>query len=241
MQPIPTADEILASLRDQANPDNVEGMARYGINPEGTLGVSMPALRDLARDIKKVSGRKAEGLQARHELAEEIWTSGLHEARILAALVDVPKLVDRDQMEAWVADLDSWDVCDQLCLNLFRQTEYAYDVARDWPDRDEEFVKRAGFVMMATLAVHDKQAGGETFMAMLPVIEQHAFDDRNFVKKSVNWALRQIGKRDMVLNEAAVTTAEGLAASDSKPARWVGSNAHRELTSEKIRSRLADL
>ena len=204
------------------------------------LSDELQMLRDMARDIKKASGRDAEGLQARHELAEEIWLSGIHEARILAALVDVPKLVDREQMEAWVADLDSWDVCDQVCLNLFRKTADAYEVARDWPERDEEFVKRAGFVMMATLAVHDKQAGGETFMVMLPVIEKHAFDDRNFVKKSVNWALRQIGKRDMTLNEAAVKTAEGLAESESKPAHWVGSNARKELTSEKIRARLAD-
>lgn len=203
-------------------------MARYGINPHNTLGVSVPNLRAIAKEIGKD-----------HGLAAELWASGVHEARILAAFVDDPKQVDSAQMERWVADFDSWDVCDQTCGSLFDKTALAYTKAAQWSGRGEEFVKRAGFVLMACLAVHDKQAPDDNFLAFLPAISREAGDDRNFVKKAVNWALRQIGKRDAALNKAAISTAVDIQGREEKGARWIGSDALRELKSEAAQKRLA--
>ncbi len=224
-----TVSEILDTLRSQANPDNVAGMARYGINPENTLGISMPFLRGLAKEI----GRD-------HELALELWASGIHEARILAALVGDPRQVTEAQMESWVVDIDSWDVCDQLCGNLFDRTPFAYTKAHQWSARPEEFVKRAGFVLMTQLAVHDKKTGDEAFEAFFPLIEREATDPRNFVKKAVNWALRGIGKRNRRLNEKAIQVARRLAEMNDRTARWIAKDALRELESDKIQSRLKD-
>jgi 3-methyladenine DNA glycosylase AlkD len=236
--PAARAEEILDELRAQADPKNVEGMERYGISAEGTLGVSMPTIRTAARDLKREAGRGDAAEAYRHELAGELWGSGVHEARILAALVDVPSLVTREQMEAWVIEIDSWDVCDQVTSNLFDKTPWAYELTSVWTERDEEFVKRAGFVLMAALAVHDKTGPDESFLEMLPIIERRATDERNFVKKAVNWALRQIGKRSIELNAAAVDVAARLAESEDRAARWVGKDAYRELSSEKTRSRI---
>jgi 3-methyladenine DNA glycosylase AlkD len=220
--------EILARLRALANPDNVAGMARFGINPENTLGISMPVLRALARE----AGRD-------HELARQLWASGLHEARILAALVDAPRWVTAAQMEEWAGDLDSWDVCDQVCSNLFDRTPWAYEKAAEWSGRSEEFVKRAGFVLMAALAVHDKKAPDAAFEPFLAIIRREAADGRNFVKKALNWALRGIGKRNRRLNGLAIQTAQGIQQSDSKAARWVAADALRELTSAAVQQRLS--
>lgn len=212
------AQEVLEKLRASANAQNVAGMARFGINPTNTLGVSMVEIRALARGLHD------------HALALELWASGIHEARILASLVDVPREVTEEQAEAWVLDLDSWDTCDQLCINLLRRTPFAQAKALAWSEREETFVKRAGFVLMATLAVHDKKAPDAVFMTFLPLVEREAADDRNFVKKAVNWALRQIGKRNAGLCQAAMQSAERLKASPSASARWVGSDALRELS-----------
>jgi 3-methyladenine DNA glycosylase AlkD len=235
---VPSPDEVLHELRAAADPANVEGMVRFGISAEGTLGVSMPVLRDMARDIKRTAGRGEQAEAQRHDLAGELWDSGVHEARILAALVDAPVLVSEEQMETWVAGIDSWDVCDQVCSNLFDETVYAYPKAFEWAGREEEFVKRAGFVLMAMLAVHDKEADDSVFLEMLPVIEARADDGRNFVKKAINWALRQIGKRNRGLNAHAVEVAERLVQSRDPVRRWVGKDAYRELTSKKVLDRL---
>jgi 3-methyladenine DNA glycosylase AlkD len=210
--------EILRQLRAQRDPKNVAGMAQFGINPHNTLGVSIPTLRRIARQGAKD-----------HRVAQELWRSGIHEARILAALVDMPERVTEAQMERWVKDFDSWDVCDQVCSNLFDKTRFARRKAIEWSKRDEEFVKRAGFVMMAALAVHDKTAPDGVFRKFLPLIQRGATDDRNFVKKAVNWALRQIGKRNAALNRAAQATAREIQAIDSKAARWIAADALREL------------
>lgn len=220
------ADEVILKLKSLANPDNVAGMARYGISPEGTLGVSVPTLRRMAKEVGKD-----------HDLAARLWASGIHDARILAVYVDDPARVTEDQMEAWVADLDSWDVCDQVCGNLFDRTPRAYEKAAEWSERDEEFVKRAGFALMAWLPVHDKKAPDDKFLPFLAMIEREAGDDRNFVKKAVNWALRNIGKRSKRLNEAAIATARRISRQDSKSARWISSDALRELESDKIQQR----
>lgn len=219
--------EIIGHLRSLSNPANVAGMARYGINTHNTLGVPIPELRGLAKQL----GRN-------HALALELWGSGIHEARILACLVDDPSKVTEVQLEQWVGDFDSWDVCDQCCANLFDRTPHAYRKAAEWSNREEEFVKRAGFVIMAALAVHDKGAPDRAFAAFLPLIRRESEDGRNFVRKAVNWALRQIGKRNAALNRMAIALAEDVLKDGSRSARWVASDALRELTAEGVRKRL---
>jgi 3-methyladenine DNA glycosylase AlkD len=222
-----TPEEILQRLRNMANPANVAGMARYGINPENTLGISIPALRSIAKEIGKD-----------HALAQELWASGIHEARILAAFIDDPKQVTEIQMENWVVDFDSWDVCDQVCGSLFDRTPFAYQKALEWSSRQEEFVKRAGFALMAWLAVHDKKAGNEQFENFFPAIIHQSTDARNYVRKAVNWALRNIGKRNRSLNQRSIEIAQEIARIDSKSAHWIASDALKELTSLAIQNRL---
>lgn len=219
--------EVLAQLRSLANPANVAGMARFGINPQNTLGIDIYTLRKLAKPLKPD-----------HALALGLWESGVHEARILASIVDDPAQVIEEQMEDWVADFDSWDVCDQVCDNLFQHTSFAYPKAFEWSRRSEEFVKRAGFVLMACLAAHDKAAPDGKLAQFFPVIVGAADDDRNFVKKAVNWALRNLGKRNQALNRGAVAAAEELQARGTRAARWIAADALRELTGEKVQRRL---
>lgn len=230
------ADELIRRLHAQANPANVAGMARYGINPEGTLGVTVAQLRAIVRELRPVRRTEPELV---HETAGLLWASGIHEARLLAGFLDVPALVTPEQAEAWVADLDSWDTCDQL-QDLFVPTPFAYDKAREWAGRDETFVKRAGFVLMCALAVHDKKAPDERIAAFLPLVEREAPDERPYVSKGVNWALRQIGKRSPALHEAAVATGERILAAHprSAAARRVARDALRELRSDAVRARL---
>lgn len=223
-----TCREILDHLRSIGVPANLTGMARYGIRTDHALGVPMPAMRALARR----AGRD-------HALAAELWASEVHEARIMAALVDEPAKVTAGQMDAWVKGLDSWDVCDHVCNNLFVRTPHAWGKARRWATSRAEFTRRAAFALMASLAVHDKTAGDAEFLALLPLIEQAAGDERNYVKKAVNWALRQIGKRNAALRPAAITAARRIAAQGGKAARWIASDALRELTAEKAKARKA--
>lgn len=224
---VSTYEEVLNELKSLSNPEAVAGMARFGINPKNTLGVSIPNLRTMAKKI----GRD-------HLLAHQLWSSSIHEARILAGMIDAPEMVTATQLESWVKDFDSWDVCDQCCMNLFAKTKSAYKKCIEWSSREEEFVKRAGFTLMACLAVGDKKAGDEQFERFLSIIKREASDDRNFVKKSINWALRQIGKRNLSLNRAAIKTAGEIQRMDSKTAKWIASDALRELTSEAVQKRL---
>ena len=219
--------DIIKKLKSLSDPEAVEGMARFGINPESTYGVSIPDLRKMAKEIG-----------ADHALAQQLWASGIHEARILASMIDEPEMVTDVQMESWVKDFDSWDVCDQCCMNLLEKTEFAYLKAVEWSSNDKEFIKRAGFVLMARLAVSDKKADDTQFERFLPIIKREASDKRNFVKKAVNWALRQIGKRNLNLNKMAIKTAEEIQQIDSGSARWIASDAIRELTGEAIQKRL---
>lgn len=209
------------------NPANIAGMARYGIRSKNVLGVSAPTLKAIAKEIGKD-----------HALAQQLWDSNIREARIIAALVDDPKLVTGDQMERWVLDFDSWDVCDTCCMNLFDKTVYAYSKAMEWTEREEEYVKRAAFALMAALAIHDKKADDQMFEMFLPVIKRESTDERNFVKKAVNWALRQVGKRNQTLNRTAIETAQEIRRIDSRAARWVAADALRELMSEQVQQRL---
>ncbi len=220
-------EEVMRELKSGGNPANVAGMARFGINPAGTLGVSVPVLRAMAKRCGKDT-----------VLAKRLWGSGVHEARILASLVAVPGECTAGLMDAWARDFDSWDVVDQCCANLFAYTPFAYSKATQWSRHSQEFVKRAGFVLMARLASTNKQLPDEAFAPFLDAIEREATDARNFVTKAINWALRQIGKRNPHLYEQAFACAEHLVASESKAARWVGRDALRELRNDKIRRRV---
>ena len=219
--------EILKKLKSFSNPKDREGMARFGINPKYALGVRIPILRNLAKKIGKD-----------HKLAQDLWKTKIHEARILAGMIDEPEKVTEKQMEQWVKEFNSWDICDQLCSNLFDKTPFAHKKTFEWSKRKEEFVKRAGFVLMAVLSVHDKKADDKKFEKFFPPIKKHSIDERNFVKKAVNWALRQIGKRNINLNKKAIKIAKEIQEIDSKSAKWIASDAIRELTSEKIQRRL---
>jgi 3-methyladenine DNA glycosylase AlkD len=224
-----TADAVIRELRSKADPTQLDGMARFGISTDGTLGgIGLPALRTMAKRI----GRS-------HDVAAGLWASGIHEARLLAGMVDDPSAVTEEQMEAWAADFDSWDVVDGTVSGLFDKTPFAWSKAVEWSSREEEFVKRAAFAMMAALAVHDKQAPDAAFDTLLPIIEREAGDPRNFVRKAVNWALRQIGKRNGALNAAAISTAERIHATGPRPAKWVASDALLELRSDVVQQRLA--
>jgi 3-methyladenine DNA glycosylase AlkD len=211
-------NSVVKLLKSKANPRNAAGMARFGINPKNTLGISIPFLRNLAKKIGKD-----------HALAQQLWKTKIHEARLLAGFIDDHKLVTVRQMESWVKDFDSWDICDQVCSNLFDKTPVAYQKARQWARSNKEYVRRAGFVMMACLAVHDKKAPDNKLLQFFPLIEKYSTDERNFVKKAVNWALRQIGKKRQGTKKVAIALAKKLAASDSPSARWNGKDALREL------------
>ncbi len=220
-------NDILQKLKALSDPEAVAGMARFGINPENTYGVSIPNLRQIAKETGKD-----------HALAQQLWASGIHEARILASMVDDPEMVTEEQMESWVQDFDSWDVCDQCCMNLFEKTGFAYQKANEWSSNDREFTKRTAFVLIARLAVSDKKADDDLFESFFPLIKREAGDNRNFVKKAVNWALRQIGKRNLNLNRKAIQVAEDIQRTDSKSARWIAADALRELTSPAVQERL---
>jgi len=222
-----SVEEVLQRLKSKARPTQLEGMARYGMAVERRLGVSIPELRKMAKE----RGQD-------HKLALELWKTGIAEARIVAAMIDDPKELTEGQMEDWVKDINSWDVCDQVCMNLFEKAPLAWKKIIDWSERKEEFVKRTAFALIACLAWYDKKAKDEKFIDLFPVIMQGATDERNFVKKAVNWALRNIGKRNLNLNKAAINTAKEIQRIDSKAARWIASDTIRELESETVQIRL---
>lgn len=219
--------DVLDKLQSKAQPEHLKGMAKYGMTVEQRLGVSVPDMRKLAKEIERD-----------HKLALDLWRTGIAEARIVAAMIDDPAKLTDEQMEDWVKGINSWDVCDQVCDNLFEKNQLAWKKIVDWSEREEEFVKRTAFSLIACLAWHDKKASDEKFIELLPIIIREATDERNFVKKAVNWALRNIGKRNLNLNEAAINTAKEIQRLDSKAARWVASDAIRELESDAIQSRL---
>ena len=217
----------METLRSLADPADVAGQARFGITGANRLGIRVTELRRIARAHRRD-----------HALAGELWRSGIHEARILATLVEDPALVTPAQMERWLHDLDSWDLVDHACGNVFDRTPHAHDKALEWSARKPEFQKRAGFSLMAALAVHDKAARNTVFTPFLKAIAREACDERNFVRKAVNWALRQIGKRNAALNAAAIREAEAIKKQDSKAARWIANDALRELRSDSVQKKL---
>ncbi len=219
--------DVLRTLNGMADRGRLAGMARYGIATQNALGITVTELRGLARSL----GRD-------RDLAGALWDSEIHEARILATMIDDPSRVTEGQMEAWVHDLDSWDLCDQLAGNLFDRTPFAFRKAVEWSARDDEFVKRAGFALMACAAVHRKDVDDRQFEVFLPAIRAESTDDRNYVRKAVSWALRQIGKRSAHLHARAIATAREIQRIDSRSARWIAGDALRELESAAVRERV---
>jgi 3-methyladenine DNA glycosylase AlkD len=220
-------DDIIQKLRTLSNSKAIEGMARFGITPQKTFGVSIPNLRKIAQE----AGRN-------RDLAQKLWASDIRETRILASMIDELKEVTEKQMERWVKDFDYWEICDQCCMNLFEKTRFAYPKAKEWSQREDEFVKRAGYVLMARLAVSDKKAEDSQFEKFFPHIKRGSTDHRNFVKKAVNWALRQIGKRNFDLNKKTIKVAEEIQKINSNTAKWISSDAIRELKSMPVQERL---
>lgn len=223
-------EEVIKKLKKLSNPKSLEGMARFGINPNKALGISIPTLRKLAKETGK-----------NHKLALQLWKTGIHEARILAGLIDEINKVTERQMDSWIKDFDSWDVCDLVCANLFDKTPFAFKKAVEWTKRKKEFEKRAGFALMACLAWHDKKASDNKFIKFFPAIKRESVDERNYVKKAVNWALRQIGKRNRNLNKEAIKIALVIQKIESKSARWIANDALRELKSEAVQKRLSTI
>jgi len=223
----PSYSEIIAEIKSQQDPDAIAGMARYGISAEGNYGVCTPALFDIARRVG-----------TDHDLAQRLWSSGIRDARIVAMKIDDPRLVTEEQMDSWAKDFKSWDICDGCCLHLFADAEPARKKAIQWSRSKSEYIKRAGYVMMAVIAVHDKKGGDESIRAFFPLIIKGATDERNYVKKAVNWALRQTGKRNLRMNKEAISVAKKIQKVDSKAARWIAADALRELTSGEVQDRL---
>jgi 3-methyladenine DNA glycosylase AlkD len=222
-----SVEEVLRLLESKSRRDQLAGMARYGMNVEKRLGVSIPELRKMAKFIGKD-----------HELARGLWKTGFADARILAAMVDDSDLLDEQQMEQWVKDIDSWDVGDQVCMNLFEKSPLAWKKVDDWSMRSEEFVKRTAFGLLACLAWHDKKAGDEKFIRLFHVFARGAVDERSSVKKAVSWALRNVGKRNLKLNKAATDEAKKIRMLNSKSTRWIAADVVRELESEAVQKRL---
>ncbi len=221
-----TFEDVMDRLKAEARPDQLAGMARFGLTGEGRLGLSMPDIRRLAKEIRQD-----------HELALKLWDTKIPDAMILAAIADDPEKMTKKQLESWVTDINAWDVCDQLCMTMDK-LPFAPDLVKEWAIRNEEFVKRASFALIACLAWHDKQAPDDDFISYLEIIKAGATDERNFVKKAVNWALRNIGKRNKALNKEALKAAGEIQKMDSKAARWIAADAIRELESDKIQARL---
>lgn len=228
-----TTDEIIEELRALSDPSKIADLERYAIKTPKAFGIRAPELKAFAREVKKI-------VADRHKTALELWRTGIYDARAIAFLIDDKKQVTPEQMDDWLTDFDNWATVDGACGYLFCRTPFAYKKAFEWVERKPEFEKRAGFSMMAYLAVHDKKASNEQLAAFLPVIEKHADDDRNFVKKAVNWALRQIGKRNLELNKLAIATAERVRSQNSHSARWIAADALRELNGDTLRARLME-
>jgi 3-methyladenine DNA glycosylase AlkD len=218
----------MGELQSKAKAENIDGMARFAIVGDQRMGVSVPDMRKIAKSVGK-----------NHQLALDLWDTGVPEGMIVAGMIAEPDKLTEQQMEDWVVDINSWDICDQVCMNLFEKTPLAENKIFEWSTREGEFVKRTSYALIACLAWHDKQAVDERFINYFPLIVAGSTDERNFVKKAVNWALRNIGKRNQNLNKQAIRVANQIHEIDSKSARWIASNALRELESEKIQLRLS--
>ncbi len=220
-------DVIIKELENLSNNEDIKGMRRFGINPQKTYGVRIPELRKIAKKAGK-----------NHHLANKLWEADYRETKILACMIDDSELVTEEQMDNWVSEFDYWEICDQCCMNLFSKTSFVNKKIFEWSTREEEFVKRAAFTLIAVLAVHNKKAQDVKFEQFFPLIINESIDNRHYIKKAVNWALRQIGKRNIALNKKAIKISEKIYNIDSKSARWIATDALKELKSEKIQKML---
>lgn len=220
-------NEVMKKLYSMENQRNVEGMERFGIIHEKNLGVSVTDLQKFAKQIG-----------TDHDLALKLWNTGIRDARMVATCIEDPKTVSEEQVESWLKDIKAWDLCDHCCGHLFDKTPFAYEKALEWSKREEEFQKRAGFSIVAWLAVHDKKKDDKWFENFLEIIKKESTDSRNYVKKAVNWALRQIGKRNWDMNKKTIKTAEQILKIDDKTAKWNARDAIKELAGEKVKLKL---
>ncbi len=218
-----SVDDIVSKLKSKANPDNLEGMTRYGISTTNRLGVSIPELRKTAKEIGK-----------NHKLASQLWAKGIDETKILASMIAEEDKLTEEQAEKWVVDFNSWDVCDQVCMNLFRKMPFAGKKIKEWSKRKEEFVKRAAFSLIACVAVYYKEMPDDKFIKFLPIIKNGSTDERNYVKKAVSWALRNIGKKNKNLNKEAIKFAQEMERVDSKPAKWIARDTLKDIQRETV-------
>ena len=219
--------EIIDFFEQRIDKKNLEGMARFAINSGRSYGVRIPVIRQLAKELKK-----------NHDLAIVLWDHPYRETRILAGLIADPKQFTEEDANNWVKEFDDWELCDQSCFNLFHKLEYANDLVYQWVESDQEFIRRAGFSLVAKLAIVQKKRDDEEFIQFLKLAEKHSKDPRNFVKKAVNWAIRQIGKRSNYLNGIAAELSKNLYESSDKTAQWIGRDAYKELTDQKILKRI---
>jgi 3-methyladenine DNA glycosylase AlkD len=224
---VASASQVVARLKSLGDAEDLKGMARFGMSVEKRFGVSVPAMRKMAKEI----GRD-------HALALKLWKTGIADARILASMIAEPEAMRAGDLNDWVSGIDSWDVCDQVCMNLFEKVPLARRKIPEWAAREEEFVRRSAFALIACLAWHDKEARDAEFRGYLPLIKRGAEDERNFVKKAVSWALRNIGKRNSALHKAAIQTARILQRADSRAARWIAADALRDLEAAQARGRV---
>ena len=221
-----TVNEVITELKALSTPEHYAKLSYFGIKDDKALGVKIPLVRELAKKIGK-----------NHELALELWKTEIHEARLLASMIDDPKLVTENQFDSWVGDFNSWDMCDQCC-GLLGNTPFSLDKINEYSISEDEFVKRTAFVLICEQSVHHKDVDDKQFYHFLDLIEREAWDDRNFVRKAVNWALRQIGKRNEMLRLKAIETGERIMKQNSKSARWIAADALRELNDAKIIDRV---
>ena len=224
-------EEVMEELKARADKETKEKAKKYGIDSRNSLGISLTELRELSKKLERETDDP-------HSLATELWNTDVFEARELAAIIDRPGKVTDDQMEEWVKDFDSWALCDLVCQDLFSRTDMAEKKIREWTSREEEFVKRAGFALLAKIALYRKDAPDKSFLSYFPLIERESDDERKYVKKAISWALREIGKRNKELNIQAIELAQRLKERDSKASKWIASDVLRELQSEKIQERL---
>jgi 3-methyladenine DNA glycosylase AlkD len=222
-----SANQVMARLKSRGSAEDLKGMARFGMSTEKRLGVSVPEMRKMAKEI----GRD-------HALALQLWKTGIADARILASMIAEPGAMRAKDLKEWVSGFDSWDVCDQVCMNLFEKVPLARRKIPEWAAREDEFIRRCAFALIACLAWHDKEASDAEFRGFLPLIQRGADDERNFVKKAVSWALRNIGKRNAALHKAAIQTAKDLQRMDSRAARWIAADALRDLKAAEAHGRV---
>lgn len=222
-----TLDQVLQRLQKEANASQAKSIERWGISADKAFGIKLPVLRKLAKEIGKDT-----------PLAEQLWNEGHHECKLLAGLVANPKEVSLELMDKWVSEIYSWDVCDQLCINLLVKLDDRWSLPERWAHHESEYIRRAGLVMIVSLRIHDKKAKNEDFEAFFPLLKQYATDERNFVKKALNWAIRDLGKRSVDHYPKMIALCHELLEMDSKAAKWSARDALRELESEKVKQRL---